>query len=170
MKGAKAGPLAAATSPPSIAETNITDEDGKSFAGTSVSLQSDSGVHASQVSIPGPASTESAQDAPAQSRKTKRQLWDELTISCEFSIVTMGSEPMVKTSLLTTYSYYSVLHISIHPRTPHRSHSDTAQPPRSALLPLFGRHPRHELGITDYLAREQRRYHARAGLQCRLRG
>ncbi|PKS09976.1 hypothetical protein jhhlp_004600 [Lomentospora prolificans] len=71
-----------AGAPPSIAETNLTDEDGKSLA----SLQSESGVHASQIALP-PAATaveEGGQDGGAQaqkSRKTKRQLWDDLTIS-----------------------------------------------------------------------------------------
>ncbi|KAI1144584.1 Peroxin-3 [Hypoxylon sp. FL0543] len=68
--------------PPSIADTTMTEEEGKSIA----SMQSESGVHASQISL---APTSNAGDGapqdgtqPAQrSRKTKRQLWDELTIS-----------------------------------------------------------------------------------------
>lgn len=72
---------------PSIADTTITEEGGKSLA----SLQSDSGVHASQVAVPPPSdavtgegpSQEEAQAAQQQARKTKRQLWDDLTISCE---------------------------------------------------------------------------------------
>ncbi len=72
-------------SPPSIGDTAVTEDDGRSMA----SLQSESGVHASQVALPSPvaAAGEGAQEgglAPAQRRKTKRQLWDELTISCEF--------------------------------------------------------------------------------------
>jgi peroxin-3 len=73
--------------PPSTTEAN-TDEDGRSL----VSMQSDSGVHASQVALP--PTSEPATDgasgaqtggesAPPNPRKTKRQLWDDLTISCE---------------------------------------------------------------------------------------
>ncbi|CAI4219223.1 unnamed protein product [Parascedosporium putredinis] len=78
---------ATAGAPPSIAETSLTDEDGKSL----VSLQSESGVHASQIALPSPtavagstANEGAPQDGGAQaqkSKKTKRQLWDDLTIS-----------------------------------------------------------------------------------------
>ncbi|KAI1310830.1 Peroxin-3 family protein [Xylaria venustula] len=66
---------------PSIADTTMTEEEGKSTA----SLQSESGVHASQVALPStPSAGDAAQDGGQtlqQSRKTKRQLWDDLTIS-----------------------------------------------------------------------------------------
>ncbi|KAI1812043.1 Peroxin-3 [Poronia punctata] len=68
--------------PPSIADTTLTEEEGKS----TVSIQSESGVHASQIAVP-PASIggDSTQDPstqiPQKPRKTKRQLWDDLTIS-----------------------------------------------------------------------------------------
>ena len=82
MKAAKT-----AGAPPSIAETNLTEEDGKSVP----SMQSDRGVHASQITVPpatggdGPQAGGVEAPAPEQtSRKTKRQLWDDLTISCEF--------------------------------------------------------------------------------------
>lgn len=73
------------TSPPSIADTTMTEDDGKSM----VSLQSESGIHASQFTAPTPfsvaATEENAQQdggiSPRVSRKTKRQLWDDLTIS-----------------------------------------------------------------------------------------
>jgi peroxin-3 len=89
MKGAAQGPrLGGSVSPPSIAETTLTDEDGKSMA----SLQSESGIHASQVAVPSPegAGGEGTQDggsaaAARKSRKTKRQLWDDLTISCKWA-------------------------------------------------------------------------------------
>ncbi len=91
MKLAAPGAVAAArsvksegadsASPPSIADTLLTEDEGRSM----VSMQSESGVHASQVALPGPAPTsggaEGSPAAPAK-RKTKRQLWDELTISC----------------------------------------------------------------------------------------
>ncbi|KAI3343801.1 Peroxin-3 family protein [Ustulina deusta] len=66
---------------PSIADTTLTEEEGKSIA----SLQSESGVHASQMALPSVSSTgDVAQDggqALQKGRKTKRQLWDDLTIS-----------------------------------------------------------------------------------------
>ncbi|KAI1075425.1 Peroxin-3 [Whalleya microplaca] len=66
--------------PPSIADTTMTEEEGKS----TVSFQSDSGIHASQVTLPptsnpGDGSQDNSQ--AMQKRKTKRQLWDDLTIS-----------------------------------------------------------------------------------------
>ncbi|KAF2968499.1 hypothetical protein GQX73_g5122 [Xylaria multiplex] len=83
MKGAarsvRSGESSAA--PPSIADTTLTEEEGKSIA----SLQSESGVHASQMALPPISSTgDTAQDgsqALQRARKTKRQLWDDLTIS-----------------------------------------------------------------------------------------
>ncbi|CAK7563838.1 MAG: peroxin [Sporothrix epigloea] len=72
--------------PPSIADTLVTEDEDRSMA----SLQSESGVHASQVVLPAqaPASYsvaattggEPQRDAP-KLRKTKRQLWDDLIIS-----------------------------------------------------------------------------------------
>ncbi|TDZ71755.1 Peroxisomal biogenesis factor 3 [Colletotrichum trifolii] len=71
--------------PPSIADTTMTEDDGRSMVSSSV--QSESGLHASQVAVPA-ASGEGTQDEGATSaaaerkaRKTKRQLWDDLTIS-----------------------------------------------------------------------------------------
>lgn len=92
-KGLKSGASESTTSPPSIADTTMTEEDGKSMA-TSASLQSDSGIHASQITSPTPFSAAAGQDAqqdgavaPKVSRKTKRQLWDDLTISGKFDII-----------------------------------------------------------------------------------
>lgn len=78
--------------PPSISETNATDDDGRSII--SVSVQSEAGAHTSQLSVPAPLTTvnpdagtlEAPQEAvvaPQKPRKTKRQLWDDLTISGE---------------------------------------------------------------------------------------
>ncbi|CAJ0553919.1 Ff.00g124310.m01.CDS01 [Fusarium sp. VM40] len=63
--------------PPSIADTTMTEEDGKSMAG-----QSESGVQTSQppTSSPFNAGGEANKEAP-KPRKTKRQLWDDVTIS-----------------------------------------------------------------------------------------
>ncbi|KAF4824042.1 Peroxisomal biogenesis factor 3 [Colletotrichum tropicale] len=78
-------------SPPSIADTTMTaDDDGRSVVSSGV--QSESGLHASQMTVPSAAATSgegtAAQDGGAASaaaaqkaRKTKRQLWDDLTIS-----------------------------------------------------------------------------------------
>lgn len=82
------------TSPPSMSEANATDDDGRSII--SVSVQSEAGVHTSQTSVPTPLSAtgqgsgtaEATQEAtlvPQKPRKTKRQLWDDLTISCRLS-------------------------------------------------------------------------------------
>ncbi|KAG6118274.1 hypothetical protein E4U13_000351 [Claviceps humidiphila] len=91
-RGAKQHGVSESTtlSPPSIADTSLTEEDGKSMA-TSASLQSESGVHASQIAVPTPlvaAGSDAQQQpdaavpaTPKVSRKTKRQLWDDLTIS-----------------------------------------------------------------------------------------
>ncbi|KAI1504215.1 Peroxin-3-domain-containing protein [Biscogniauxia marginata] len=70
------------SAPPSIADTTLTEEEGRSI----VSFQSDSGVHASQMSLGSPTTTgEASQDDGGQPapkpRRTKRQLWDDLTIS-----------------------------------------------------------------------------------------
>jgi peroxin-3 len=91
MKGVKNARSAESTAtPPSIADTTLTEEEGKS----TVSLQSESGVHASQIALPSPSATSTTDgtqeggQVPAstqKSRRTKRQLWDDLTISCKFA-------------------------------------------------------------------------------------
>lgn len=99
MKGVKnARSVDSSATPPSIADTTLTEEEGKS----TVSLQSDSGIHASQVALPSPSAVgDGSQDggqaaATAQkSRRTKRQLWDDLTISCKSAPTT--SPAMQKT-------------------------------------------------------------------------
>lgn len=93
MKGSAAARTRSigSTSPPSISDTNVTDDDGRSII--SASAPSEAGMHASQGSIPMPPSGTAAgrgpvevpQDGlltPQRARKTKRQLWDDLTISC----------------------------------------------------------------------------------------
>ena len=79
-KSVKSGSGESTTSPPSIGETIMTEEDGKS-------MLSESGVHTSQMALPSPsAAGDGAQEGgqtTAQKRKSKRQLWDDLTISCE---------------------------------------------------------------------------------------
>jgi len=62
---------------------SITDDDGRS----NMSVQSESGIHASQVAIPMTAATESGpQDGGLQAQKAKKsklQLWNDLKISCK---------------------------------------------------------------------------------------
>jgi len=80
------------TSPPSMSEaTNVTDEDGRSII--SLNVQSESGVHTSTISVPTALTSTTGADTPQESpqtppkaRKTKRQLWDDLTISCKFPL------------------------------------------------------------------------------------
>lgn len=93
MKGsaaARAAKSIGSISPPSISEANATDDDGRSM----VSLQSESGVHASQIAVPSPAAAAAAannagegadtgEQTAQKPRRTKRQLWDDLTISCK---------------------------------------------------------------------------------------
>ncbi|KAL2263678.1 hypothetical protein VTK26DRAFT_5709 [Humicola hyalothermophila] len=78
------------TSPPSMSETNPTDDDGRSTI--SVSVQSEAGANTTQISVPTPVAAGTAGSgtaeapkeatlAPPKPRKTKRQLWDDLTIS-----------------------------------------------------------------------------------------
>jgi peroxin-3 len=63
---------------------SVTDDDGRSMA----SLQSESGVHASQMGIPSASMVgDRPQDGGQQaqnSRKTKLQLWNDLKISGKF--------------------------------------------------------------------------------------
>ncbi len=97
MKSTTAKPVKSvgSMSPPSLSETNATDDDGRSI----ISLQSESGVHASQVALPptsAPGAAAEGQDggqAATKPRKTKRQLWDDLTISCEFVLLGAGGRP-----------------------------------------------------------------------------
>ncbi|KAI5465793.1 Peroxin-3 [Mariannaea sp. PMI_226] len=69
--------------PPSIADTTLTEDDGKSMV--SASVQSESGIHASQIVTPSPFNIgggDGQQDGGvSKPRKTKRQLWDDVTIS-----------------------------------------------------------------------------------------
>ncbi|KAK8019230.1 hypothetical protein PG990_004368 [Apiospora arundinis] len=78
--------------PPSIADTTLTEEEGKSVA----SLQSESGVHASQMTLPptsqpqtGDGAQDGGQTSAPKSRRTKRQLWDDLTISSITRAITL---------------------------------------------------------------------------------
>ncbi|PFH60918.1 hypothetical protein XA68_10116 [Ophiocordyceps unilateralis] len=80
---ARGGAKSDSAAPPSIADTTLTEEDGKSMA----SLHSESGIHVSQIATSSPSPFAASADSPVQdgrvqkSRKTKRQLWDDLAIS-----------------------------------------------------------------------------------------
>ncbi|KAK5663967.1 hypothetical protein OQA88_179 [Cercophora sp. LCS_1] len=75
-------------SPPTASEAAATDDDGRSII--TVSVQSEAGVQTSQISVPAPmtpaesvaeGSVPEPPQTPQKPRKTKRQLWDDLTIS-----------------------------------------------------------------------------------------
>jgi peroxin-3 len=65
------------------APPSVTDDDGRSI----MSMQSESGIHASQMGIPSPAAVgDGAQNGGQQAQKSKRtrlQLWNDLKISGE---------------------------------------------------------------------------------------
>ncbi|KAF4124129.1 peroxin-3 [Geosmithia morbida] len=100
-KGIRSGD--SVVSPPSIADTSLTEEEGKSM----VSLQSESGIHASQIAMPSPLAASGSSAGQQQDRgatppkqkpsKSKRQLWDDLTISA----VTRSFTLIYTLSLLT---------------------------------------------------------------------
>ncbi|KAI8304062.1 hypothetical protein K4K61_006435 [Colletotrichum sp. SAR11_59] len=111
-------------SPPSIADTTMTaDDDGRSVVSSGV--QSESGLHASQMTVPSAAATSgdgtAAQDGGApgaaaaqKARKTKRQLWDDLTISSItraftllYSLALLTMLTRVQLNLLGRRSYLS---------------------------------------------------------------
>ncbi|KAJ6787643.1 hypothetical protein PWT90_06629 [Aphanocladium album] len=74
----KSNPAGGSPTPPSIADTTLTEDDSKS------SIMSESGIHASQASLPPLTSVpeDAAQDGTsAKPRRSKRQLWDDLIIS-----------------------------------------------------------------------------------------
>lgn len=82
-KSIKAGP-GESISPPSIADTTLTEEDGKSM----ISLPSETGMHSGHAATSAPSvpSVDAGQQQGGgvpKPRKTKRQLWDDLTISGE---------------------------------------------------------------------------------------
>lgn len=90
MKGsatAKTKSIGSLSPPTALSEANTVDDDGRS----TVSVTSEAGVHMSQISVPSAALPEGieapapeAPTTPQKPRKTKRQLWDDLTISCEW--------------------------------------------------------------------------------------
>ncbi|KAK1756098.1 peroxin-3 [Echria macrotheca] len=106
-------------SPPTVSEVAATDDDGHSTI--SAGVQSEAGVHMSQISVPAPItpvdSTDASSEAPQtpqKPHKTKRQLWDDLTISSitrSFTLIyTLGLLTMltrIQLNLLGRRSYLS---------------------------------------------------------------
>lgn len=90
MKGsatAKTKSIGSLSPPTALSEANTVDDDGRS----TISVTSEAGVHMSQISVPSAALPEGIEapapeepTTPQKPRKTKRQLWDDLTISCEW--------------------------------------------------------------------------------------
>ncbi|OHE96106.1 peroxin-3 [Colletotrichum orchidophilum] len=122
MKGQTKSLKSGSGSPPSIADTTMTEDDGRSIVSSSV--QSESGVHASQITVPVPTSagaggaaegTQQDGGAAAQkSRKSKRQLWDDLTISSItraftllYTVALLAMLTRVQLNLLGRRSYLS---------------------------------------------------------------
>lgn len=77
---------------PSIADTTMTTTMTEEGAGSTASFQSEGGVHVSQMAVPsaaaagGEGTTQEGENQPVQKpRKTKKQLWNDLTISCKSS-------------------------------------------------------------------------------------
>ena len=70
--------------------SSMTDDDSKSMA----SLQSESGIHASQIAVPSASViSEGAQEGKQQSQKAKRsklQLWNDLKISGKYATTFQG--------------------------------------------------------------------------------
>lgn len=82
LKGSNSGSLKSGKSDSmSLPETiGVTDEDGRSMVSAS-----ESGIHASQITVP-PAASQAASEGSEQQaekpKRTKRQLWGDVTISC----------------------------------------------------------------------------------------
>jgi hypothetical protein len=99
---------------------SVTDDDGRSMA----SLQSESGVHASQMGIPSASIVgEGPQDGGQQAqkiRKSKLQLWNDLKISCK-------SWNRSSRNLTNKHSNYSRIHIDIYFGSSHSPHPDTTE-------------------------------------------
>lgn len=67
--------------------TGMTDEDGRSIVSAS-----ESGIHASQITVPPASQTEGDQPPqPDKPRRTKRQLWGDVTISCKWCSPATGT-------------------------------------------------------------------------------
>lgn len=109
---------------------SMTDDDGKSM----VSMQSESGIHASQIALPSaPTTVEGTQDGkpPAQkARKSKLQLWNDLKISGMFC----GHTPMVHSNIM--HSNHPSLYLNLYSCPPHTPHQNTTQSPWPTELSL----------------------------------
>jgi hypothetical protein len=122
-RGGEGHPSEMGSSPPSV-----TDDDGRSM----VSMQSESGIHASQMGIP-PTSTptDGPQDGGLQAqkaRKSKLQLWNDLKISCMWKDIQSNGQ------LLIDSSYYPSLHSDLYTCTSDPSNSDSTESPWTPKL------------------------------------
>lgn len=87
MKGGSSrGAKSDSMSLPETTTTGFADEDGQSMVSTS-----ESGVHASQIAVPPAAAASQRVDGeqrtqPERPKRTKRQLWGDVTISCTYSV------------------------------------------------------------------------------------
>ncbi len=83
-----------------------------------MSIQSESGVHTSQIGVPSAsAAGDGLQDGgqgPQKAKKTKLQLWNDLKISGEY----IKHKQPFKADCSHLYSNYSRFHINIHLSTP----------------------------------------------------
>jgi len=124
---------------------SVTDDDGRSMA----SLQSESGIHASQMGIP-PASLagEGPQDGGQQAqkaRKTKLQLWNDLKISCRCIISVLRRHTNILSSNLTSF------YLNIYAGPTHPPYKDTTQSLGSTQLPVKRGIPGHRRdGTVNY--------------------
>lgn len=101
----------------------MTDDDGRSM----ISMQSESGVHASQMGLPSATVTgEGAQDGGQQAskaRKSKLQLWNELKISGR-----LRTDFETKDFTKNYHSHHTSLYPDIHTSPSHTAHSCATQP------------------------------------------
>ncbi|GAO19601.1 hypothetical protein UVI_02063760 [Ustilaginoidea virens] len=99
-KTLKPGLSESTTGPPSIADTTMTEEDGKSMA-TSASLHSESGIHASQIAIPAPSSSASPAQHAQQQHAQQQQQQDGAVLPPTVSPATRAFTLIYTLALLT---------------------------------------------------------------------
>lgn len=127
-RGGEGGVSDFGSTPPSV-----TDDDGRSLA--SLSLQSESGMHISQLGIPtAPTTTgDGVQDGgqhAAKARKSKLQLWNDLKISGTYFRI--GTQII----LANDFSYNASIYSYIHPCALNTAYSNSIEPSWPPQLPL----------------------------------
>lgn len=104
----------------SLPETiGLTDEDGRSMISAS-----ESGIHASQITVPPVTQTSDGgeQAQPEKPKKSKRQLWGDVTISCKCRVVDY-IRAQEKKRLMAVRSNNKGLHSHVHPCPPDHAHA-----------------------------------------------